>query len=203
MNTISLSNIEANPEMEENITKVLNGKTLDELNQYFHNIDKLRRAIFHDTTLIERLNESPNPFYGVVPFNGCLLLEEYYSGPSGFYTPLGKWKITGGGFADGRRTEDNLNSLGIKWTRLMEPIIDNNGVHGGILQIDEDQFGNKYPAFDNSCGFRINPLKCALYEESGKILSVHYETGKALFAAINNFGGDENLLRKEKDNGKS
>lgn len=156
-----------NWELDSEVEKFLTDKKIDDLIEYFKNIDILRRSITNASGLIERLGETPNPFYGVIAFNGSLVLNEYYRCPSEFYTPLGKWKMTGGGGALGD-TISLLNSLGIKWTRLTSEVNDASGCYGGTIQIDEDQFGNKYSP----------------YNEFDIIKNLSYEANSYLFSYI-------------------
>lgn len=175
--------------------QILNGKSKKDLSIWFEQVDKLRRTIFNCTTLIERLNESPNPYYGVIPFDGSLILCESYGNPQCFYTPLGKWSITGGGFSNGKEAEDILNELGIKWTRLKFPTINEMGQFGGLIQIDEDQFGNNYPPISSGLGFNMDPF----FFEDGKKVFYDYYTSVDLFEKINK----GNLLRLEKASGEN
>ena len=140
---------------------------IDDLIEYFKKVDILRRSIIGASEQIKRLNESPNPFYGVIPFDGSLVLNEYYRCPSEFYTPLGKWKMSGGGGMLGD-TISLLNSLGIKWTRLTSEVNDESGCFGGTIQIDEDQFGNKYSP----------------YKEIKNMRKLSYEANSYLFSYI-------------------
>ena len=132
------------------IAEILNGRTMEELEQHFVKVDKIRKSIADVTTMITRLYETPNSYYGVLPFDGSLILCESYNSPHTFYTPLGKFGITGGGCSNGVITEDILKQLGIKYTRLTEMQVSKNGCFGGLIQIDEDQFGNIYPPVDKS-----------------------------------------------------
>lgn len=135
---------------DKKIAEILNGKTMEDLENHFIKVDKLRKSIADVTTMFTRLYETPNSFYGVLPFDGSLILSESYGSPNTFYTPLGEFGITGGGCSNGVVTEDVLKQLGIKYTRLSDMKVTQNGCFGGLIQIDEDQFGNIYPPVDKS-----------------------------------------------------
>lgn len=132
------------------IKEIIGKKTIEDLENHFLKIDKLRKSIVEVSTLFPRLTDTPNPFYGVIPFDGSLILCESYNNPSSFYTPIGKFSITGGGCSEGYTTIDILEQLGIKYTRLTEMVVSKNGCFGGLIQIDEDQFGNIYPPVDTT-----------------------------------------------------
>lgn len=168
---------------------LLNGQTIEDLESWFLKVDNLRRSIVKVSSMFERLNESPNPFYGVIPFTGSLLLNESYDSPSEFFTPLGKWKILGGGFSDGKTAESILDELGIKWTRLEKPEVTKMGVFGGVIQIDEDQFGNKYPPLDSGVE-TLNDIFSIIKEN---IIRLDYDFAENLFKEINK----TDLLRHE------
>lgn len=172
------------------LEEILNGKSVDGLRAWFNQVDRLRRAIVHKTSMFERLNETPNPYYGVLPFDGSLILCESYEYPQCFYTPLGKWAITGGGFCDGKTAEVILNELGIKWTRLSKPSITDMGQFGGLIQIDEDHFGNKYTPVNQELGFNIS-----IMHNEGNEIRRDYHTSMYLFDLINT----SDLLRNEKE----
>lgn len=135
---------------DKKIAEILNGKTMEDLENHFVKVDKIRKAIADNTTMFTRLYETPNSFYGVLPFDGSLILSESYGSPNAFYTPLGKFGITGGGCSNGVVTEDILNKLGIKYTRLSDMKVTKNGCFGGLIQIDEDHLGNVYPPVDKT-----------------------------------------------------
>lgn len=189
-------------EFKEEVLEILNGHTLEELTEYFKKVDKLRRSIIGRSSLFERLNEHPNCFYGVVPFDGSLVVCENYGNLNRFYTPLGKWSITGGGCNDGKSSEDILKELGIKYTRLTDQVAVPNGVFGGIIQIDEDQFGNIYPEFNKK--YLIN-TDISTNGELAKVdfkLANSFGANRYLFDLINtDAGGEGDLLRKERNNG--
>ena len=71
-----MEKIELTP--EQAIIGILSGKSTDGLRAWFEQVDRVRRAIVGVSSLIERLNEAPNPYYGVVPFDGSLVLCESY-----------------------------------------------------------------------------------------------------------------------------
>lgn len=175
----------------EVVEQILNGKSEEGLRAWFEQVDRIRRSIVNISTLIERVNESPNAYYGVLPFDGSLVLCESYGNPHCFYTPLGKWAITGGGWNDGKEATDLLDSLGIKWTRIKEPVDNTEGSFGGLIQIDEDQCGNKYPPVNPEIAFNMNPF----YFTTGKNIFYDYHTSTGLFERIN----QSDLLRKERD----
>ena len=177
---------------EQVIIQILTGKSIDSLRAWFEQADRVRRAIVGVSTLIERLDEAPNPYYGVVPFDGSLVLCESYGNPSHFFTTLGKWNITGGGCNYGKEATDILNELGIKWTRLKEPEIHIQGLFGGVIQIDEDHFGNKYPPVSEMVLFHLG--ETFNYASGDKIYFGYYPS-KKLFTEIN----QSDLLRKERN----
>lgn len=109
-----------------------------------------------------------------------------------FLLHLGKWNITGGGCNYGKEATDILNELGIKWTRLKEPEIHIQGLFGGVIQIDEDQFGNKYPPVSEMVWFHLG--ETFNYASGDKIYFGYYPS-KILFTEINR----SDLLRKERN----
>ena len=175
----------------EVVEQILNGKSEEGLKAWFEQVDRLRRVIIGNSSLIERLNESPNSYYGVTPFDGSLILCESYGNPQCFYTPLGKWSMSGGGCNDGKEATDILNELGIKWTRIKEPVVNNMGQFGGLIQIDEDHFGNKYTPVDMEMAYNLN----ILFGMDGTKLCYDYQTSAGLFERINT----SDLLRSGRD----
>lgn len=130
------------------ITKLLNGKSIDDLTEYFKQVNTLRKDIYDVVSddLFSGLEFPPNPFYDPIVFDGSLVMNVDGTIPKYFCTPLGKWLISRGGL----RTETShyvniLNSLGIKYEVLVNP----NPDGGKYVQILEDQYGNKYTPIDN------------------------------------------------------
>lgn len=88
-------------------------------------------------------------------------------------------------------TISKMVEVGIKWTRIKEPVVNNMGQFGGLIQIDEDHFGNKYPPVDMEMAYNLN----ILFGMDGTALCYDYYTSKSLFERINT----SDLLRRGQD----
>jgi len=101
----------------------------------------IREWLWEISGYIRRLNEDPNPYYGVIA-DGLTIIE-YYGSPSCLGTPFGKWACTGGGCQKAGWFDQAKERLGL--VLLIPQIDDEQGTHGPVWGITKDLEGNLLP----------------------------------------------------------
>lgn len=110
----------------------------------------IRKWLLDETTLIPRLNESPNHYYGHT-MDGLVLIE-YYGTPSKIGTPYGEWSLSGGGCDNKEEQWREAAKQKLGLVLLQDEYYDNNEMSGGtvgpVWGITKDLNGNDLPVPD-------------------------------------------------------